>query len=172
MKMSSKSRPKPELPPRVGTASLSSFAGGLAGSFADIVIVRMQRDAVLPVSQWRNHKHAVDGLVLMATEEGITIWLRGWGPNSGRAAVHTASQLASCDAAKRLLMDYAGMEDAVLVQLAASLLMGMTPATVTTPIDVIEMRAVSSSERQAVVNRIQQNALERRWKADAQGVSS
>ena len=108
----------------------------------------------------------------MAREEGITIWLRGWGPNSGRAAVHAASQLASYDAAKRLLMDYAGMEDAVLVQLAASLLMGMTPATVTTPIDVIEMRAVSSSERQAVVNRIQQNALERRWKADAQGVSS
>ncbi len=79
----------------VALASLSGFVGGFAGNAADVLNVRMQHDAALPPDQRRNYRHALDGLLRMAREEGLGSWFRGVWPNSLRAAAMTASQLAS-----------------------------------------------------------------------------
>jgi dicarboxylate transporter 10 len=49
-------------------AASSGFVGGLAGNFADVLNVRMQHDAALPVHERRNYKHAIDGVIRMARD--------------------------------------------------------------------------------------------------------
>lgn len=105
----------------------------------------MQHDAALPPEKRRNYKHAIDGMLRMARDEGLLSWFRGVLPNSMRAAAMTASQLASYDTFKRLLIRYTPMTDNLATHFTASFLAGVTAATVTSPIDVIKTRVMSAS---------------------------
>jgi dicarboxylate transporter 10 len=136
-------------------AAVSGFAGGVVGNFADVLNVRMQNDAALPLYKRRNYKSALNGLIRMTREEGVRSWFRGWLPNSSRAAVTTASQLASYDVVKRSLMGHMAMEDTLGTQLIASFLAGLTAATVASPIDVIKTMAMSSGRRQGILQMVQ-----------------
>jgi len=128
----------------VAMASASGFVGGFVGNAADVLNVRMQHDAALPAAKRRNYAHALDGLVRMAREEGVASWFRGVGPNSMRAAAMTAGQLASYDVFKRTLIRLTPMEDNMGTHFTASFLAGVTAATITSPIDVIKTRIMSS----------------------------
>ncbi|RFU29382.1 hypothetical protein B7463_g6965, partial [Scytalidium lignicola] len=88
----------------VAIASTSGFLGGMAGNPADVLNVRMQHDAALPPEKRRNYKNAIDGLIRMTKEEGWKSLFRGVWPNSMRAILMTAGQLASYDGFKRLLI--------------------------------------------------------------------
>lgn len=135
----------PSFPILVAISSASGFIGGIAGNAADITNVRMQGDALLPAEQQRRYKHALDGMWRMAREEGLMSWFRGVLPNSARAAAMTASQLASYDTFKRLLLGYTPMGDTLSTHFSASFLAGVTAATVTAPIDVVKTRVMSAS---------------------------
>lgn len=129
----------------VVAASLAGMAGGFAGNAADVLNVRMQHDAALPVEKRRGYRNALHGLVRLAREEGLAKgWFRGVWPNSIRAAAMTASQLASYDSAKRVLLATTPLTDSLAAHLIASFLAGMAAATVTSPIDVIKTRVMSS----------------------------
>ncbi|KAI5458006.1 mitochondrial carrier domain-containing protein [Mariannaea sp. PMI_226] len=143
---------EPSFPLLIAMAAGSGFVGGIAGNFADVLNVRMQHDAALPPAERRNYKHAVDGMVRMAREEGPRSWFRGWLPNSTRAAFMTAGQLASYDVAKRLLLKYTPLEDNLTTHFSASFLAGLVAATVCSPIDVIKTRVMSSSHSQGVMH--------------------
>ncbi|KAF7555587.1 hypothetical protein G7Z17_g2077 [Cylindrodendrum hubeiense] len=149
--MKHRAGPNPSFPLLVAMASSSGFIGGMAGNVGDVLNIRMQQDAALPMHERRNYKHAIDGMIRMTKEEGISSWFRGWLPNCSRAAVTTAGQLASYDAAKRMLIQYTPMEDTLATQLLASLLAGLVAATVTSPIDVIKTRVMLSTEKQGIV---------------------
>ena len=47
---------------KVLLAAVSGLCGGIVGTPADMVNVRMQNDVKLPPDQRRNYKHALDGL--------------------------------------------------------------------------------------------------------------
>lgn len=126
-------------------ASTSGFLGGLAGNPADVLNVRMQHDKSLPPEKRRNYKHAIDGLVRMVREEGVTSLWRGVWPNSARAVLMTASQLASYDAFKRLLITNANMSDNLKTHFTASFLAGFVATTICSPVDVIKTRIMSAS---------------------------
>ncbi|KAL7926553.1 mitochondrial carrier domain-containing protein [Trichoderma austrokoningii] len=145
---------EPSFAALIGMAMASGFVGGIAGNFADVINVRMQHDAALPPAERRNYKHAVDGMVRMAREEGALSWFRGWLPNSCRAAVMTAGQLATYDAFKRLLLDYTPMGDTLTTHFTASFLAGLAAATATSPIDVIKTRVMSTSHKQGILHLI------------------
>ncbi|KAL2179824.1 mitochondrial carrier domain-containing protein [Thermothelomyces heterothallicus CBS 202.75] len=145
-------KPKPpSLATLIAMASASGFVGGIAGNAADVLNVRMQHDAALPPAQRRNYAHALDGLVRMVREEGVASVLRGVWPNSARAAAMTASQLASYDVFKRTLLRLTPMQDNLATHFSASFLAGVVAATVTSPIDVIKTRVMSSSGDHGVV---------------------
>ena len=146
-----KSGREPTFPILTGIAMASGFLGGIAGNFADVLNVRMQHDAALPAEQRRNYKHAVDGMVRMAREEGMLSWFRGWLPNSSRAAVMTAGQLATYDTFKHLLVDYTPLGDTLTTHFSASFLAGLAAATATSPIDVIKTRVMSSADKQSIL---------------------
>lgn len=127
-------------------ASISGFIGGVAGNPADVLNVRMQHDAALPPEQRRNYKNAIEGLVRMTREEGAKSLFRGVWPNSMRAVLMTASQLASYDGFKSLLIQYTPLSDNLTTHFSASFLAGFVATTVCSPVDVIKTRVMSSAE--------------------------
>lgn len=135
----------PSFPILVAASVASGFAGGIVGNAADVLNVRMQHDAALPMSERRNYRHAIDGLVRMTRDEGFRSWFRGVWPNSLRAAAMSAGQLASYDAFKTLLMRVTPMGDTVSTHFSASFLASLVAATVTSPIDVIKTRVMSAT---------------------------
>lgn len=136
----------PSFPTLIAMASTSGFIGGIAGNPADVLNVRMQHDAALPVEQRRNYKNAIDGLIRMTREEGSKSLFRGVWPNSMRAVLMTASQLASYDGFKRLLLQYTPMEEGLTTHFTASLMAGFVATTVCSPVDVIKTRVMSATE--------------------------
>ncbi|CCD44508.1 similar to mitochondrial dicarboxylate carrier [Botrytis cinerea T4] len=136
----------PSFPILIAMASTSGFIGGIVGNPADVLNVRMQHDAALPIEQRRNYKNAVDGLIRMTKEEGWKALYRGVWPNSMRAVLMTASQLASYDSFKQLLIRHTPMEDGLSTHFTASLMAGFVATTVCSPVDVIKTRIMSSHE--------------------------
>lgn len=138
--------------PSIGTlillSSSAGFLGGLAGNPADVLNVRMQHDAALPVAERRNYKHAIDGLIRMTREEGIGSLWRGVWPNSARALLMTASQLASYDGFKRILLSTKslGFKDDLTTHFSASLMAGFVATTICSPVDVIKTRIMSAKD--------------------------
>ena len=131
-------------------ASTSGFLGGIAGNPADVLNVRMQNDRSLPEAQRRNYRNAVHGLYRMAKEEGWKSLFRGVSANSMRAVLMTASQLASYDTFKRLLLQKAGMEDGLTTHFTASFLAGFVATTVCSPVDVIKTRVMSAHSKEGI----------------------
>ncbi|KAG0646085.1 Dicarboxylate carrier 1 [Hyphodiscus hymeniophilus] len=120
---------KPSFPSLIAMASTSGFLGGIAGNPADVLNVRMQHDAALPKAERRNYKNAIDGLIRMTREEGWKSLFRGVWPNSMRAVLMTASQLASYDGFKRILIESTPMEDGLTTHFTASFMAGFVATT-------------------------------------------
>lgn len=125
-------------------ASTSGFLGGIAGNPADIMNVRMQHDAALPPAERRNYKNAIEGLSRMVREEGWRSLFRGVWPNSMRAVLMTASQLASYDIFKRELLARTSMHDNLTTHFTASFMAGFVATTVCSPVDVVKTRIMSA----------------------------
>lgn len=131
-------------------ASTSGFLGGVAGNPADVLNVRMQHDAALPAASRRNYKNALDGLLRMTREEGWRSLFRGVLPNSMRAVLMTASQLASYDGFKRLILSRTPLEDNLATHFSASFLAGFVATTICSPVDVIKTRIMSAKESEGL----------------------
>ena len=145
-------------------ASTSGFLGGVAVNPADVLNVRMQHDAALPPSDRRNYKHAIDGLLRMTREEGWRSLFRGVWPNSMRAVLMTASQLASYDGFKRQLLENTPLQDSLATHFTASFLAGFVATTICSPVDVIKTRVMSAKEKESLVR-----LLGRIWRVEGVG---
>lgn len=148
--VSTTARQNPNFTTLVAMASASGFLGGLAGNPADVINVRMQHDAALPAAERRNYKNAIDGLMRMVREEGVPALFKGVWPNSARAVLMTASQLASYDVFKRLLLEKTSMKDNLTTHFSASFMAGFVATTVCSPVDVIKTRVMSSKETKGI----------------------
>ncbi|EEH42174.2 uncharacterized protein PADG_06994 [Paracoccidioides brasiliensis Pb18] len=135
----------PSLPTLVSMASIAGFAGGLVGNPADVLNVRMQSDAALPPAQRRNYKHAFHGLIQMVRMEGASSLFRGLWPNSARAILMNASQLATYDFFKSICMRHFGMSDNINAHFTASLMAGFIATSICSPVDVIKTRIMTAS---------------------------
>ncbi|KAI0124506.1 mitochondrial dicarboxylate carrier [Hypoxylon sp. NC0597] len=143
---------KPSLPLLIGLSTFSGFLGGISGNAADVTNVRMQQDAALPPAQRRGYKHGLDGMFRMLREEGVKSWFRGVWPNSTRAALMNASQLATYDTFKTMLITYTPLGDTTTTHFASSLLAGFMATTICSPVDVIKSRVMSTSHKQGIAH--------------------
>lgn len=143
---------KPSFLTLVAISSISGFAGSIVGNPADIMNVRMQHDAALPPAERRNYPNAFSGIARMVREEGWSQSLfRGVWPNSGRAVLMTASQLAGYDIFKQELLARTSMKDNTATHLAASLMAGFVATTLCSPLDVIKTRIMSAKDSQGII---------------------
>jgi dicarboxylate transporter 10 len=142
---------KPSFLTLVAMASVSGFLGGVAGNPGDILNVRMQHDAALPVEQRRNYKHVFDGLIRTTREEGVGKLWRGVWPNSSRAVLMTVGQLASYDGFKRMLLEKTPLQDNLTTHFTASFLAGFVATTICSPVDVIKTKVMGSTENKSIM---------------------
>ena len=141
--------PKPPLINLVLMSSAAGFLGGIAGNPGDVLNVRMQSDFAKAADKRRNYKNAIDGLIRMTREEGLTSLMRGVAANSARALLMTASQLASYDVFKSLILTNTvyPMKDNLLTHFAASLAAGFVATSICSPVDVIKTRVMSAGAK-------------------------
>ena len=69
--------------------------GACVGSPADLVLIRMQADATLPLEQRQNYRNEFHALYRIVSEEGVLALWRGAGPTVVRAMVLNMGMLAS-----------------------------------------------------------------------------
>ncbi len=131
---------------KIASACLAGAAGGIVGTPADVMNVRMQADGKLPPDQRRNYKNAIQGLFRMRKEEGISSWFRGIGPNVNRAMLMTAGQLATYDQIKEMLLSIPGnvFVDNKTTHLVSSVIAGFIATVVTQPFDVVKTRMMNA----------------------------
>ena len=71
--------------------SFSSITGGalaaIAANPADLILIRMQSDGILPPEQRRNYRNFIDAFSRVVREEGIFSLWRGCGPTVTRAVI-------------------------------------------------------------------------------------
>ncbi|KAL5388584.1 hypothetical protein PMIN06_004281 [Paraphaeosphaeria minitans] len=142
---------KPSFLTLVAMASVSGFLGGVAGNPGDILNVRMQHDAALPLEQRRKYKHVFDGLIRTTREEGVGRLWRGVWPNSSRAVLMTVGQLASYDGFKRVLLEKTPLQDNLTTHFTASFLAGFVATTICSPVDVIKTKVMGSTESKSMM---------------------
>ncbi|KAI3747589.1 hypothetical protein L6452_10098 [Arctium lappa] len=128
---------------KIGAGLIAGGIGACVGNPADVSMVRMQADGRLPPSQRRNYKSVVDALSHMAKNEGIGSLWRGSSLTVNRAMLVTASQLASYDQIKEMILDKGWMEDGLGTHVCASFAAGFIASVVTNPIDVIKTRVMN-----------------------------
>ncbi|KAJ8424669.1 hypothetical protein Cgig2_014141 [Carnegiea gigantea] len=138
--------------PHTGNMTLSNkiaaglIAGGIGatvGNPADVAMVRMQADGRLPPLQRRNYKSVADAIKRMCRDEGVTSLWRGSSLTVNRAMLVTASQLASYDQIKEMILEKGVMKDGLGTHVAASFAAGFVAAVASNPVDVIKTRVMN-----------------------------
>ena len=142
---------KPSFLTLVAMSSVSGFLGGIVGNPGDILNVRMQHDAALPLDQRRKYKHVFDGLARTAREEGVARLWRGVWPNSSRAVLMTVGQLASYDVFKRMLLEQTPLKDNLTTHFTASFMAGFVATTICSPVDVVKTKVMGSTEHKSIM---------------------
>ncbi|XP_043713567.1 mitochondrial uncoupling protein 5-like [Telopea speciosissima] len=132
--------------PLVRKLAAGLIAGGIGaavGNPADVAMVRMQADGRLPAAQRRNYKSVVDAITQMSKQEGITSLWRGSSLTVNRAMIVTASQLATYDQVKEMIIGNGVMKDGLGTHVTASFTAGFVAAVASNPVDVIKTRVMN-----------------------------
>jgi len=122
------------------TALCASSAGGLAavvGNPADLALVRMQADALLPPSEKRGYKHIGDALTSIVKNEGYVGLLSGVVPTAVRAMAQNFGMLAFNLKAKEQLEHWNFATDNVRV-LTAAAIAGFAASVFALPFDYVK----------------------------------
>jgi solute carrier family 25 (mitochondrial dicarboxylate transporter), member 10 len=154
-------KPKQSMSTLIATSSFAGLLGGIAGNAGDVLNVRMQSDASKPPEQQKRYKHALDGLIRMVREEGVSSLFRGVAANSSRAVLMNASQLASYDIFKSVCLTSFHMKDGLPTHFCASLAAGFVATTICSPVDVIKSRIMSNADKKLSMLQIVQRASQR-----------
>ncbi|TNY19020.1 mitochondrial carrier [Rhodotorula diobovata] len=131
-------------------ASAAGGLGGLAGNPADVILVRMTADAGRPAEKRLGYKHCFDGVFRIVREEGAGALFRGVGPNCARAMLMNASQLATYDTFKGMLMSTGFFKEGLALYFASSFMAGTVATTICAPFDVIKTRIMNSSGNSSI----------------------
>ncbi|PON98285.1 Mitochondrial carrier protein [Trema orientale] len=131
------------LPRKIAAGLVAGGVGAAVGNPADVAMVRMQADGRLPINQRRNYKSVVDAIGQMSKSEGVASLWRGSALTVNRAMIVTASQLASYDQIKEMILEKGMMSDGIGTHVTASFAAGFVAAVASNPVDVIKTRVMN-----------------------------
>lgn len=130
---------------KVALAAVSGACGGLVGTPGDMVNVRMQNDVKLPPEQRRLYKHAIDGLIRVAREEGLAKLFSGASMATSRAVLMTIGQVAFYDQFKQVLLATGLFSDNLVTHFTASSSAATVAVAMTQPLDVMKTRLMNAA---------------------------
>ncbi|XP_010542879.1 PREDICTED: mitochondrial substrate carrier family protein ucpB [Tarenaya hassleriana] len=123
---------------------LKIASGAFAGAFStaltnptEVLKVRLQMNP---------NTHPSTELRKIVSEEGVRALWKGIGPAMARAAALTASQLATYDETKRILVRRTPLEEGFHLHLCSSVIAGIVSTLITAPIDIIKTRLMLQQE--------------------------
>ncbi|XP_011033626.1 PREDICTED: mitochondrial substrate carrier family protein ucpB isoform X2 [Populus euphratica] len=125
-----------------------AFAGAVATALTnpvEVLKVRLQMNANQrqgPMAEMRT----------IVSEEGIRALWKGVGPAMARAAALTASQLATYDETKQVLIRWTHLDEGFHLHLLSSTVAGTVSTLVTAPMDMIKTRLMLQRESKTVGN--------------------
>merc|ERR1712176_1432981 len=119
-----------------GFAKKSVCAITAAGNPADLSLIRMQADSLLPAAQRRNYRNVVHAMATIARTEGVGGLFKGASLTSTRAMGSTFGTLAFNAQAKEMLQE-AGAPGPVPV-IGGSLIAGFASAFFSLPFDFVK----------------------------------
>lgn len=125
------------------TAGCAIGAGGLAailGNPADLSLIRMQTNAMLPAEKQIKYRHAGHAMGMIMKEEGFVGLFKGAIPTSVRAMGLNLGMLGGNSVAKNLLSDTMGLgkKSDPLVVLGASAIAGFFASAFSLPFDFVK----------------------------------
>ncbi|XP_033164593.1 mitochondrial dicarboxylate carrier [Drosophila mauritiana] len=129
---------------KVALAGASGLVGGIVGTPADMVNVRMQNDVKLPPQQRRNYHNAFDGLLRVYRQEGFKRLFSGATTATARGILMTIGQIAFYDQTKIYLLATPYFQDNLVTHFTASLVAGTIATTLTQPLDVLKTRSMNA----------------------------
>jgi len=122
---------------------LGMFAGGAAsvvGNPADLALVRMQADSVMPPAQRRGYRGITDAVVRIVREEGVAALWRGSAPTVLRAVFLNMALLATSDQIKEMLAPVLGGKSSLSNLFVSSMAGGVAAALASLPFDMVKTR--------------------------------
>jgi len=125
-------------------AGVSGGLGGIVGTPADLINVRMQNDCKLPVEQRRNYKHCFEALARIYKTEGYMRLHTGTTMASSRGMLMTVGQLAFYDEIKFRLIKSGYFKENVYTHFTASLSAAGIATVITMPLDVLKTRLMNA----------------------------
>lgn len=128
---------------KIAAGLIAGGIGAAVGNPADVAMVRMQADGRLPAAQRRNYKGVFDAITRMAKQEGVASLWRGSALTVHRAMIVTASQLASYDQFKEMILEKGWMKDGLGTHATASFAAGFVASVASNPVDVIKTRVMN-----------------------------
>ncbi|GAM27251.1 hypothetical protein SAMD00019534_104260, partial [Acytostelium subglobosum LB1] len=132
---------KTSLPSKIISGCISGGVGACIANPTDLIKVRMQAQSTVGGHRYTSMRQAFTDVI---QKEGIRGLYKGVGPTTQRAALLTASQLASYDQFKHSLIDHGLVPgEGLQAHVSASLLAGFVAAVVTSPVDVIKTRIMN-----------------------------
>ncbi|KAH8310688.1 hypothetical protein KR044_002563, partial [Drosophila immigrans] len=129
---------------KVRLAFRSGLIGGVVGTPAGMITVRMQNDAKLPLEKRRNYKNGIDALIKVYRHEGFRNLFSGVTTATARGVVKTIGQIAFYDQIKKFLLTRPHFEDNLVTHFTASLMAGAIATTLTQPMDVLKTRMMNA----------------------------
>jgi len=125
-------------------AGASGGIGGIVGTPADLVNVRMQNDSKLPLEQRRNYANCFEALQRIYRTEGFMRMFSGATMASSRGMLVTIGQLACYDEIKYQMIKTKYFKDNLVTHFSSSLLAGLIATVITMPFDVLKTRLMNA----------------------------
>ncbi|KAJ1378364.1 Mitochondrial carrier protein, partial [Sesbania bispinosa] len=130
------------------------FSGAISTALTNPIEVLKVR---LQMSSDMRKGGAILELQRTVSEEGIKALWKGVGPAMARAAALTASQLATYDETKQILVKWTSLEEGFHLHLISSTVAGILSTLITAPIDMVKTRLMLQRESESV--RIYKNGV-------------
>ncbi|RGP62700.1 putative mitochondrial 2-oxoglutarate/malate carrier protein [Fusarium sporotrichioides] len=124
---------------RCGAGLLAGGLGAVIGNPADLALVRMQADGILPAANRNNYKSVIDALVSITRVEGVRALWAGATPTIARAMSLNLGQLTFFPETKAQLKAHTEWSAATQA-LTASTIAGFVSAVVGVPFDFVKTR--------------------------------
>ncbi|GAY40830.1 hypothetical protein CUMW_054860 [Citrus unshiu] len=124
-----------------------AFAGATATALTnptEVLKVRLQMNSSMKQSG------SIAEMRRLISEEGIRALWKGVGPAMARAAALTASQLATYDESKRILIRWTSLEEGFHLHLISSAVAGTMSTLITAPVDMVKTRLMLQRESRKV----------------------
>jgi solute carrier family 25 oxoglutarate transporter 11 len=119
---------------------LAGGIGAMFGTPADLVLVRMQSDATLPLDKRRNYKHIFDAFLRITREEGLLSCWKGCAPTVVRAMSLNLGMLVSYDESKERLEKWLGKERTNSIWFLSSVISGTLASIMSLPFDNVKTK--------------------------------